>query len=103
MIIASVDYDGSPKLFVTDPVGTYWGFLAAVIGRGSGAVGEYLQKNYKRNMTLADAIALAANALKQVGDSELSPDAVEIVKVPVETSKFYKLTKSEIEEIITPA
>lgn len=35
MIIGSVDHDSSPKLFVTDPVGTFWGFLAAVIGRGS--------------------------------------------------------------------
>ncbi|MGY5875995.1 MAG: archaeal proteasome endopeptidase complex subunit alpha, partial [Candidatus Thorarchaeota archaeon] len=35
MIIGSVDSDTKPKLFVTDPVGTYWGYLAAVIGRGA--------------------------------------------------------------------
>ncbi len=103
LIIASVDYDGSPRLFVTDPVGTYWGFLAAVIGRGSVPAGDYLKENYRRDMALTDAITLAADALRHAGDADLSPETVEIAKIPVETTKFYKLTHSEIENFITPA
>jgi proteasome alpha subunit len=103
MIIGSVDYDGSPKLYVTDPVGTYWGFLAAVIGRGNVQAGEYLEKNYKKEMTLTDALPLALSALRQAADTELSPDSVEIAHVPVSTSKFHKYSRSEISEILSPA
>ena len=63
MIFGSVDHDGSPKLYVTDPVGTYWGFLASIIGRGAARAGEYLEKRYNRKMSLKDAIELALGFL----------------------------------------
>ncbi|MFX0107748.1 MAG: proteasome subunit alpha, partial [Candidatus Hodarchaeota archaeon] len=64
LIIGSVDFDGSPKIFVTDPVGTFWGFLAAVIGRGSSRAGEFLEKNYDTSgrQSLEKTIELALEA-----------------------------------------
>ncbi len=100
MIIGSVDSDDSPRLFVTDPVGTSWGYLAAVIGRGSSAAGEYLEKNYKRKTPIDKAIQLALNALKAASDSELTADNVEIVVIPVENREFRKLDNKEIEDIL---
>lgn len=100
MIIGSVDSDDSPRLFVTDPVGTSWGYLAAVIGRGSSTAGEYLEKNYKRKTPIDKAIQLALNALKAASDSELTADNVEIVVIPVENREFRKLDNKEIEDIL---
>ncbi|TFG15527.1 archaeal proteasome endopeptidase complex subunit alpha [Candidatus Thorarchaeota archaeon] len=100
MLIASVDHDGTPRLFVTDPVATYRGYLAAVIGRGSDIAGEYLQKNYKRTKKMDSAIHLALAALREASDSELDSENVEIATIPVKTHKFEKLSNEEIAEIL---
>jgi len=102
MIIGSVDHDNSPRLFVTDPVGTYWGFLAAVIGRGSAAAGQFLEQNYDKSkkQSLDEAINLALDSLRQATDTELTADNVEIVKIPTSTRIFHKLTQEEKEVIL---
>ncbi|MFW9974080.1 MAG: archaeal proteasome endopeptidase complex subunit alpha [Candidatus Thorarchaeota archaeon] len=102
MIIGSVDHDGMPKLFVTDPVGTYWGFLASIIGRGATTAGEYLEKRYNRKMSLNDAIELAIGALRETGEKSLTEENVEIAKIPVKTKKFEKLSSSEIKTLLQP-
>jgi proteasome alpha subunit len=108
MIIGSVDHDNTPRLFVTDPVGTYWGFLAAVIGKGTARAGEYLEKhliledNYARDKSLSEAIKIAVNALRESSEKELSADNVEIAKIPVKTRKFEKLTRKQIEGFLNP-
>ncbi len=105
MIIGSVDYDNTPRLFVTDPVGTYWGFLAAVIGRGSSRAGELLESRYNMDKTqsLDEAIKLALDALRQATDAELTPDNVEIARIPTSTGVFYKLTYDEIGAFLKPS
>jgi len=102
MIIGSTDYDDSPRLFVTDPVGTYWGYLAVVIGRGSARAGEYLEGKYdlSKKQTLNQAIQLALEALRQATESDLSADNVEIARIPVSTRKFEKLSRSETQAIL---
>ena len=100
MLIGSVDYDGTPRLFMTDPVGYHWGYLAAVIGRGSNQAGEFLESNYKRSIKMPAAIKLALDALKQASDSELDKDNVEIAKIPAKSSKFTRLSDSEVEKYL---
>ena len=103
MLIAAVDHDDSPRLFATDPVGTYFGYLAAVIGRGSSRAGEFLEKQYKRTIKIDAAISLALDALRQASDTELGSENVEIAKIPAKTRQFYKLTYSEIDKFLNPA
>ncbi|MFW9799108.1 MAG: archaeal proteasome endopeptidase complex subunit alpha [Candidatus Thorarchaeota archaeon] len=105
MIIGSVDYDNTPRLFVTDPVGTYWGFLAAVIGRGSSRAGELLESKYNTNKTqsLDEATKLALDALRQATDAELTPDNVEIARIPTSTGVFYRLTHDEKQAFLKPS
>ena len=100
MIIGSVDFDGSPRLYVTDPVGTYWGFLASIIGRGATSAGEYLEKKYNRKMTLDGAVKLALGSLRETSEMNLTADNVEIARIPVESRLFEKLTESEIETFL---
>ncbi|MFW9918127.1 MAG: archaeal proteasome endopeptidase complex subunit alpha [Candidatus Thorarchaeota archaeon] len=101
LLIGSVDLDGKPRLFMTDPVGYHWGYLAGVIGRGSTQAGEYLEKHYKRTLKMPEAIRLALGALRQVTDSELDKENVEIAQIPVKTGKFYRLSYAEIESYLT--
>ena len=102
MIIGSVDHDESPRLFVTDPVGTYWGYLAAVIGRGAAVAGEHLQKNYKKTMTLKQATNLALDTLRAASDVEFNTDNIEIAQIPIKTSEFHKLDSAEIDIFLNP-
>jgi proteasome alpha subunit len=102
MIIGSVDADGSPRLFVTDPVGTYWGFLAAVIGRGTAKAGEHLEKNYSRKASLDDAIRIALGALREASEKDLTEDNVEIAKIPKKTRVFEKLASAEVKKFLSP-
>jgi proteasome alpha subunit len=102
MIIGSIDHDGSPKLYVTDPVGTYWGFLASIIGRGATRAGEYLEKKYNRKMSLNDAIDLAIGSLREASEKDLTANNVEIAKISVKTRKFEKLSSSEIKKFLEP-
>jgi proteasome alpha subunit len=109
MIIGSVDHDNKPRLFVTDPVGTYWGFLAAVIGKGTARAGEYLEQQlvvnkseYARNKPLTEAVKIALDALRETSEKDLTADNVEIAIIPVKTRKFQKLTSKEIEGYLNP-
>ncbi len=100
MLICSVDHDDSPRLFMTDPVGTYWGYMAAVIGRGSSEVGAYLEKHYKNSLKLPAAIKLGLNALRDTTDIELTSDNVEIARIPVKSREFYRLTIEEVQDYL---
>ena len=101
MLIGSVDFDASPRLYMTDPVGTYWGYQAAVIGKGSSQAGDYLKEHYKKTIKTKAAIKLGIDALRSVTDTELNSENVEIAQITVKTKEFYRLSYSEIESILT--
>ncbi len=102
MIIGSVDHDESPRLFVTDPVGTYWGYLAAVIGRSAATAGEYLLKHYKRTITLKQSTNLALDTLRSISDMEFTVDNIEIAHIPIKTGEYQKLSDKEIDAFLHP-
>lgn len=62
MLIAG--YDESPRLFETVPSGALMEYKAEAIGFGKKDVVELLEKEYKENMKLEDAVELAIKALK---------------------------------------
>eukprot|EP01121_Diplochlamys_sp_Union-15-3_P021487 TRINITY_DN8726_c0_g2_i1.p1 TRINITY_DN8726_c0_g2~~TRINITY_DN8726_c0_g2_i1.p1 ORF type:complete len:244 (+),score=61.68 TRINITY_DN8726_c0_g2_i1:81-812(+) len=70
-LIIGYDIDGSPKLFQTDPSGTYSEWKASAIGRNSKTVREFLENNYKEDklVTDDDAIKLGVKALMEVVES----------------------------------
>ena len=60
------DSDKVPKLYQTDPSGVYSAWKANAIGRSSKTVREFLEKNYKEDMTKEDTIKLAIKSLLEV-------------------------------------
>ena len=62
MIIAGIDQKGE-SIYVTDPSGTYVQFAAIAIGAGSDDVNEFLEKNYKDDLSLEDAASLVIAAI----------------------------------------
>ncbi|MEE6464158.1 hypothetical protein FKM82_006200 [Ascaphus truei] len=70
-LIMGFDYDGSPRLYQTDPSGTYNAWKANAIGRSAKTVREFLEKNYTDEAIETDneAIKLTIKALLEVVQS----------------------------------
>lgn len=60
------DSDKVPKLYQTDPSGVYSAWKANSIGRSSKTVREFLEKNYKEDMSKQETIKLAIKSLLEV-------------------------------------
>jgi 20S proteasome subunit alpha 4 len=65
-LLIGFDVDKTPRLFLTDPSGTYSAWMANAIGQNSKTVREFLEKNYKEDMNSHDAIKLAISSLLEV-------------------------------------
>ena len=98
-LIAGVDRNG-PRLFMTEPSGAYAGYYAVAIGAGSQQASDILEKNYREEMSLEEAIKLSLRCLEAVVEGGLSPDKVELAAVDVKTRRFDKLTKDVVEKYI---
>mmetsp|Transcript_9445 Transcript_9445/g.13017 ORF Transcript_9445/g.13017 Transcript_9445/m.13017 type:complete len:248 (+) Transcript_9445:77-820(+) len=70
-IIVGFDPDGTPKLFTTDPSGTFSSWKAASTGRGAKAVREFLEKNYTEEITSSaeETIKFTVRALLEIAES----------------------------------
>ena len=97
MIVAGVDASG-PRLITTDPSGSYRGYKAAALGMNSEKGRELLEKKYKENITLDEAIALSIEALKAAYINSLKPENINAAIIPIETKTFKKLTEEEVKE-----
>jgi len=87
-------------LFMTDPSGAFWGYLAQAIGSGAQTVREILEKEYKKGMKLDEAIQLALKALKEVIESDLDSTKVEIAVIKNDAKKFEKLSDEALDGYI---
>jgi len=70
-LIAGFDPDSTPRLFQTDPSGTFSAWKANATGRNSKTVREFLEKNYDEINIASDedTIKLALRALLEVVES----------------------------------
>jgi proteasome alpha subunit len=96
LIIAGVDENAGAVVFRTDPTGTYAGFYAIAIGRGSDQVNEYLEKNYKEEAALDEAITLAIECIYLVSEDKSGTANIKVSVVDTETKKMRRLAESEI-------
>ncbi|WP_342766541.1 proteasome subunit alpha, partial [Candidatus Borrarchaeum sp.] len=99
LLIMGVDDNGT-QLFSTDPSGTYFGNLAAVIGAGEQQALELLEKDYQPDLDLDGMILLSLRALEQVIESELDATKVEITVITEDERKLKNLTVEEITNYI---
>jgi len=70
-LLVGFDYDGTPKLYQTDPSGTYHEWKANAIGRSAKTVREFLEKHYSEDVANSEkeTIKLALKALLEVVQS----------------------------------
>jgi len=99
LIIAGVDQKGG-AIYVTDPSGTYVSYAAVAIGAGSEEVTDFLEKNYKPEMSLEDGAALAAAAINLKSEKKDGAKHVKMSWVKKDKKILKKVSESEIEKFV---
>ncbi|KAF6245227.1 archaeal proteasome endopeptidase complex subunit alpha [Nitrosopumilus sp. b2] len=97
MIIAGVDQKGE-SIYVTDPSGTYVQFTAIAIGAGSDDVNAFLEKNYKDDLSLEDAAALAIAAIKLKAEQKEGVNDIKMAKISSESKIFEKVSEADLQK-----
>ncbi|WP_428323757.1 archaeal proteasome endopeptidase complex subunit alpha [Nitrosopumilus sp.] len=97
MIIAGVDQKGE-SIYVTDPSGTYVQFAAIAIGAGSDDVNAFLEKNYKEDLSLEDAAALAIAAINLKAEKKEGVNDIKMAKISTESKIFEKVSEADLQK-----
>ena len=97
MIVGGVDFSG-PRLISTDPSGSYRGYRAAALGINNEKAREVLEKKYRPEMSLDEAIALAIEAVKTAYGNSIKPENINAALIKTETKTLSKLTNEEIQK-----
>jgi proteasome alpha subunit len=100
IIFGGVDKRGC-KVLQTDPSGAVWAYKAASVGAGSETVKGILEKKYRDDLTLEQAILLAVECLSKVVEGKLEPEKIKIATIPAETKKMTYLSNGEIANYIS--
>ncbi len=95
MIVAGVDSSG-PRLITTDPSGSYRGYKAAALGMNTDKAKELLEKKYKTDVSLDDAVKLAIEAIKVAYSNGLKPENIHAAVIPTKDKTFRKLSDEEV-------
>ena len=98
IIFAGVDEDG-PKLFVTDVTGIYFEYKATAIGEAETQVKEFLERNYKDNLSIEEGIKLAISSLKKAFGKEFDMERLDGAFISTETRKFERIKKDYIKRL----
>ena len=94
LIVAGVDRRGS-RIFVTDPSGTYVPYTAVAIGGNSDEITDYLEKNYKKEMSMDDAMSLAITAIN-LKSEEKGVKHIRMSRIKQDTKLFEKVSNQEL-------
>ena len=96
LIIAGIDRKGT-RVFVTDPSGTYVPYSAVAIGGNSDEVTDFLEKNYKKEMSMDDAISMAISAINLKSD-EKGVKHIRMSKIKSDSKQFEKVSNEELKK-----
>ena len=94
--MAGVDKNGL-GLFLTDPSGTYIGYDAVAIGAGSEQVTEFLEKNYRADMSLEKACVLAIESIFTVSEEKTGSKHIRLAVIDSTSKTLKMLSEEEIE------
>jgi proteasome alpha subunit len=102
LIFLGVDRKGV-NLFKTETNGYYFSYLAIAMGAGEQPVLEFLEKNYKKDLSIKEVILLGLKALRAASEGPLTPETVEMGYITIDEKVFRKLTAEELAQYIVDA
>lgn len=99
LLFGGVDRYGA-RLFVTLPGGDYWSYKATSVGMGSEAAAEFLEANYRADLTVDEAIQLVVKALVKASGGKSEDRRFKVAVIPAETKQFGILTDGEVSKYL---
>lgn len=98
LLVAGFDGLEGPKLYQVDPSGSYFAWKASALGKNGVNARTFLEKRFKEEDDIEDAVQLAILTLKEGFDGEITEDNIEI---GISTKgSFKKLSNAEIAEYL---
>ena len=101
LLIAGVDKTG-PRLFYAEPSGLVLEYDAWAIGRGADRVKEYFESNYRKEISLDEAIEMGIKAIVMSVDKIDEGWSLRLVKIPASTKTYTPIQPQEVEKILKP-
>lgn len=98
VIVGGIE-NGEPRVFETDPSGSFYEWRATAIGENSAEIKERFEQDYEDDLTLGEGVALAYDAVEESND-DITPEAFEVSFVEKETEEFRNLTSDEVREYV---
>ncbi len=98
LLIGGIDEDGI-KLFLTDPTGIYFPYMAVAIGEGDTEITEILHKKYKPTLTIEEGLKLSLGALKTVLGDNFNIERIDAAYIDVNSKTFKRFKKEKLEKI----
>ncbi|HET6517903.1 MAG TPA: proteasome subunit alpha, partial [Nitrosopumilaceae archaeon] len=97
LILGGVDNNDNSQLFLTDPSGTYISYDAVAIGSGSDQVTEFLEKNYKPELSLDDASVLATASIYLGSEDKEGTQHIRMAQIKLDTKQFEIIPEKQVE------
>jgi len=81
-LVGGVESDGTPRLYVLDPLGSILEEEYAAVGSGATVAFGFLENNYRPDMTVDDAEKVAISAVRTaIGRDVGSGDGIDVVSI----------------------
>lgn len=96
LILGGVDEGGHSRLYLTDPSGIYVSYDAVAIGAASDRVTDFLEKSYKKDLSLDDAAVLAAAGIYIASDEKEDTSHIRMARVETATGKFEMVSDDDV-------
>ncbi|KAL6065318.1 Protein phosphatase PP2A regulatory subunit B [Balamuthia mandrillaris] len=102
LLVAGYDDIAGPQMYQVDPSGSYWAWKASAIGKHMVNARTFLEKRYKEDIGLEDAIHTAILTLKEGFEGEMTEHNIELAVVQqVEGKKVFRvLTPPEVKDYL---
>jgi len=94
LLFGGVD-DHRVSLISTDPSGSYRGYKATAVGRNSEKAKKVLTEQFRDDVSLDEATALAVEAIKEAAGDTIEPGTVNIAVIHADSKKFKSLSAEE--------
>lgn len=98
LLVAGHDAQEGPKLYQVDPSGSFWAWKASALGKNGVNARAFLEKRYREQDDVEDAIQLAILTLKEGFDGEMTAENLEIGIATKDG--FRRLTTAELTEYL---
>ncbi|MFX1317094.1 MAG: archaeal proteasome endopeptidase complex subunit alpha [Promethearchaeota archaeon] len=99
-LIAGIDSNDIPSLYLTDPSGAMWGYKAFAIGSGATEARAYLEEHYNEDMSTEELKLLPLRALKELMGDNLNKNTCDVAFILKEDKTFRLLNLDEKEDLL---